>query len=83
MSGIIGDMAADTSRVMIPALAGLLSASPTMMAASTVVRNVENIVSPELWCYVVDGERLFRGILSAEFDGVKIAVRQVRHGALA
>jgi hypothetical protein len=38
-------MVAETSRVMIPARAGPLSASPATMAASAVLRNVENIVT--------------------------------------
>ena len=41
-----GVMVAETSRVMIPAQAGLLSASPATMAASVVLRNVENIGTP-------------------------------------
>jgi hypothetical protein len=41
-----GVMVPDTSRVMIAARAGLLSARPTTMAANAMLRNVENIVSP-------------------------------------
>src|SRR6516165_6119858 len=43
--GNAGVMVPDTSRVMTPARAGLLSASPATMAANVVLRNAENIVT--------------------------------------
>jgi hypothetical protein len=77
-----GIMAADTSRVMIPALAGLLSASPAMIAASVVLRNVENIVSPMI--VVLSGRRSFvSGILPPDLRSIKqlaAAFRRRRRG---
>jgi hypothetical protein len=50
-----GVAVADRSRVMTPARAGLLSASPARMTASAVLRNIKNIVTPSM--VVLSGRR--------------------------